>query len=358
MLYKNALVLNREFIFEKKDININCGVIGGPEAVESSIDGMDYAVIPALTDIHTHGACGRNFNDGAKASGVIDEYMRKNGIFGYLQTLVTSDIENMIGLCAGYADYKAKHNTLADGLYLEGPFISKAKKGCHNEKNILNPDIELFKRMYDASQGLIKVITVAPELPDAIPFIKQVSKVCRVAIGHSMADYDTALRAFDAGATSVTHLFNAMGPLEHRAPGIAAAARDRGAYVELICDGIHIHPAVIRLVFSGFEKEKIILVSDTISATGLEDGEYTLGGLKTIVKDQVSRLEDGTLAGSTTNLLNCVKKAVEFGIKLEDAVRAASYNPCSLIGRENNKVIILDKNLNLVVNRNPQKLKK
>jgi N-acetylglucosamine-6-phosphate deacetylase len=348
MIYSNARVLNKNYIFERKDINIVDGVVIKPRKNEVRMDGTDYSVVPALLDIHSHGSLGYCANDATKeAYDTMDKYMIEQGIQGYLPTLITDDQNRMIEICAKYAKYHENNICASCGIYMEGPFINPVKKGAHNEKYIINPDIEIFKRMYDASQGLIKVVTVAPELPNAIQFIKEASKLCRIAIGHSAADYETTKRAFDAGAINITHLFNAMNPMDHRNPGIIAAARDSGAYVELICDGIHVHPSVIRMVFSAFNKDKIILISDSISATGLKDGIYSLGGLKIIVKDNTSRLEDDTLAGSTTNLLNCIKKAVEFGISLEDALRAASINPSNLINQKNSKMIILDRNLNI-----------
>lgn len=349
MLYKNALVLNKEFMFEREDVCVVDGVIKEPTGNEEQVDGSEYYIVPALTDIHSHGAQSVCANDATpEAYTTLNKHMQTNGIHGFLPTLITDDADTMVDICKKYAAYKKHNDSPSDGLYLEGPFINTVKKGAHNEKYIINPDIELFKRMFDASEGLVKVVTVAPELPGAIAFIKEASKMCRIALGHSAADYETALRAFDAGATDVTHLFNAMNPMGHRSPGIIAAARDSGAYVELICDGIHVHPSVVRMVFSAFDSDKILLISDSISATGLPDGSYTLGGLKTIVENNVSRLEDGTLAGSTTNLLGCVRKAVEFGIRLEDVVRAASQNPCDLIGTQNDNVIVLDQALNLI----------
>lgn len=349
MLYKNALVLNKEFMFERKDVCVVDGVIKEPAGSEEQADGNEYYIVPSLTDIHSHGAQSVCANDATpEAYRTLDMHMQTNGIYGFLPTLITDDADTMVDICNKYAEYKKVEESPSAGLYLEGPFINPIKKGAHNERYIINPSIELFKRMFDASEGQVKVITVAPELPGAIEFIKEASKMCRIALGHTAADYETALRAFDAGATDVTHLFNAMNPMGHRSPGIIAAARDRGAYVELICDGIHVHPSVVRMIFSAFDKDKIVFISDSISATGLPDGSYTLGGLKTIVEDNVSRLEDGTLAGSTTNLLGCVRKAVEFGIGIEDAIRAASQNPCDLIDIENDKVIVLDKVLNLI----------
>lgn len=294
----------------------------------SYIAGEDKYVLPGLIDIHSHGAMKWCANDLDKeAFEVMDAHMLENGIWSYLPTVITDSKEQLLKICKNYADIAKDKQHCGRGLYLEGPFINPAKKGAHNEKYIIAPDIAFFEQLYEASGGAIKVVTVAPELPGAMKFIKAVSELCRVALGHSAADYETAMRAFDAGATSVTHLFNAMNPMLHREPGIVGAARDAGAYVELISDGVHVHPSVVRMVFSTFDKDKIILISDSISATGLPDGEYELGGLKTIVRNGESRLTDGTLAGSTTNLERCVENAVAFGINIKDVVRAAYNNP-------------------------------
>lgn len=289
-------------------------------------------ILPGLIDIHSHGAMQRCANDlDRQAFEIMDKHKLENGVWRYLPTVITDSKERLLKICKNYAEIVKDKQHCGGGLYLEGPFINPAKKGAHNQKYIIDPDIAFFEQLYDASNGLIKVVTVAPELPGAMAFIQTASKLCRVAIGHTAADYETAMQAFEAGATSVTHLFNAMNPMLHRDPGVVGAARDAGAYVELICDGVHVHPSVIRLVFSTFSKDKIILISDSISATELPDGEYELGGLKTIVKNGESRLGDGTLAGSTTNLRRCVEKAVEFGIGIEDAVRAAYDNPKKFI---------------------------
>ena len=303
-------------------------------ACDSPGDALTYIaaenkyVLPGLIDIHSHGAMQRNANDiGKEAFDVMDVHMLENGIWWYLPTVITDSKEQLLKICNNYAEIAKDEQHCGGGLYLEGPFINPAKKGAHNEKYIIEPDIAFFEQLFKASGGGIKVVTVAPELPGAMKFIKAVSKLCRVALGHSAADYETAMRAFDAGATSVTHLFNAMNQMLHREPGIVGAARDAGAYVELITDGVHVHPSVVRMVFSTFDKDKIILISDSISATGLPDGEYELGGLKTIVRNGESRLMDGTLAGSTTNLTRCAEKAVAFGIDIKDVVRAAYDNP-------------------------------
>ena len=216
----------------------------------------------------------------------------------------------------------------------------------------------MLRRLEEASEGLVKLVSVAPEEPGALEFIKEVADEVTVSIAHTTADYDTAMAAYAAGARQATHLFNAMPPFTHRAPGVVGAAFDTPeCMAELICDGVHIHASVVRAVFQLFGTKRVILISDTMRAAGMPDGDYTLGGQPVQVKGKYATLEDGTLAGSVTDLMNCMKTAVSFGIPLEDAVRAAAVNPAKAIGIysrvgsiENGKLAnlaVLDENLEL-----------
>lgn len=219
------------------------------------------------------------------------------------------------------------------GIHLEGPFISPAKKGAQNEAYIRTPSASLFQKLWDASDGLLKLITIAPEQEGALPFILEFSDRVHISVGHTTADYDTAVRAFDAGADHLTHMFNAMNPLHHRNPGpIGAAFGYPQVFVEMICDGVHIHPAVINSSFRMFGPERIVLISDSMRATGLPDGHYELGDQPVDVHGNLATLPDGTIAASVTNLMDCMKKAVSMGIPLEAAVRSSSYNPACSIG--------------------------
>jgi len=217
----------------------------------------------------------------------------------------------------------------------------------------LDPDIAMFARLNDN----IKLVSVAPELNGAMDFIKDVSKTCEVSLAHSTAGYDTAAQAFALGASHVTHLFNAMEPFHSRAPGIAGAAMDARAYVEIICDGIHLHPSVIRAVYKMFPG-RVCMISDSVRATGLPDGEYELGGLPIIVKDGMSTLLDGTIAGSIITLMQGVRFAAGCGLSLGEVVSAATISNARAIGEDGTvgsltpgklaDIIVLDEELNII----------
>ena len=246
------------------------------------------------------------------------------------------------------------------GINLEGPYVNPDKCGAQNTKYIRNVDSSEFWSLFRHSNGLIKLVDIAPELNGALDFIKDYSKDVNISIAHTDCDYDIAKRAFAEGANHVTHLFNAMNGIDKRSPGPILAAKESGAYVELIADGVHIHPAVVRMVFDFFEPSKIVLISDSMEATGLSDGEYSLGGQKVLKKGYKAVLKDDgkTIAGSVSNLYNCLVNAVkEMGIPLEKAVRAATENPAASIGIDNEygkllpgyygNVLLLDKDLNI-----------
>ena len=241
---------------------------------------------------------------------------------------------------------------------MEGPFISPANKGAQAAENIIPCDAALFRELNRESGGRIRLVDIAPEEPGAIEFIEAVRDEVNVWLAHTVADYDAAMAAFRAGANHVTHLFNAMLPFHHRKPGVQGAAADAGAYVELICDGVHIHPAMVRAVFKLFGSDRVCLISDSMRAAGLADGDYTLGGQAVKVKGNLATLADGTIAGSVTNLMLCLKNAVqEMQIPLEAAVRSASETPARSIGifdccgslssGKRADIVLLDRDLNV-----------
>ena len=243
--------------------------------------------------------------------------------------------DQRVKICETAASHRKSGCGGADlcGINLEGPFLSYEKKGAQNGDWLRNPDAELLRRLIAASNGLVKLVSVAPELPGAIDFIESVGEEVTVSLAHTTADYDTAMKAFRAGARQVTHLFNAMPPFSHRAPGVVGAALDTpGCMVELICDGVHIHPSVVRAVFRMFGAERVILISDSMRAAGMPDGQYTLGGQDVTVRGRHATLADGTLAGSVTDLMGCLQTAVSMGIPMAAAVRAAAVNPARAIG--------------------------
>lgn len=207
------------------------------------------------------------------------------------------------------------------------------KKGAQNPAFIQTPNVDTFQYLQDAAHGLVKLITIAPETEGAEDFIRALGDKVHISLGHTCSDYETAYKAFSLGADHVTHFFNAMPGFTHRAPGVFGAAFDsKHVMPELICDGIHIDPSSVRVAFQVFGKERMILISDSMMATGMEDGDYSLGGLPVKVKGNLATLADGTIAGSATNLMDCMRTAVSMGIPFETAVRCATYNPAKSIG--------------------------
>ncbi len=297
------------------------------------IDASGCLLIPGLVDIHTHGAMGADTCDAsceglAKMSG----FYADNGITSFCATTMTLDEDRLTSAmkCAG--SFTFENGAKCTGIYMEGPFINPAKKGAQIALYIVPPDIAMFRRLNDASGGKILVTALAPELPGSMQFIKEASGTCVVALAHSTADYDTAVSAFKCGASQVTHLFNAMEPFLHRSPGIVGAAADTaGVMPEVICDGIHMHPAVIRAAFRLFGEDRICLISDSMRCAGLSDGDYDLGGQEVLVRGGKATLKDGTIAGSSINVMTAVRKAIEFGIRPEAALKAATINPAHAI---------------------------
>lgn len=302
-----------------------------------------HYLLPGLVDIHFHGCAGYDFCDGTtEAVRAIASYEMRHGVTTICPATMTLPEETLQKICA--RALATQTETLSEGIlisevlrgiYLEGPFLSMEKKGAQNPAYIHKPDMEMLKRLQQAAGGLIRIVAIAPETEGAMDCIREGRDAFRFSIAHTCADYDTARQAIEAGATHVTHLYNAMPPFTHRQPGvIGAAAEDNETEVELICDGIHIHPAVVKSTFRLFGVDRVILISDSMMATGMEDGEYALGGQPVTVRGNRAVLTDGTIAGSATNLYDCMRTAIRMGVPKEEAVRAATVNPAKAIGLE------------------------
>ena len=340
MFFKNARIFCADFQFHTGAFEVTkdgrFGQILPSDVPADAIDLQGATVIPGLIDVHNHGNSGADFSDGDyEGLERMARYLAKNGITGFAPASMTLPYDV---LEKAFAGAKQLHDSQPQGcarllgIQMEGPYFSEKKKGAQNGAYLKNPDFAGFEKLYRDCGGLIKIADVAPELPGAEDFVRQASKLCTVSIAHTDSDYDHAKAAIAAGATHLTHLFNAMPAINHRSPGvIPAAAEAPQVRAELICDGFHIHPAVVRLAFAMFGSERMILVSDALRCCGMPDGEYELGGQQVFLQGGVARLADGTLAGSSTNLYQCMRVAMSFGIPEEDAIRAASYNPaCSL----------------------------
>ena len=298
------------------------------------IDAEGLLVLPGLVDIHSHGAAGEDFSDGnPEGLKKILQYEKRCGITSYCPTSMTFPKERLRQIFASIKGAQTEEEAKVVGINMEGPFLDPAKKGAHVEKWIAAPDVAFVRELNQDVDGLVRLVTLAPNMDGAEEFIKEMHEEVCISLGHTAADYDCASRAMKLGAHHVTHLYNAMQPFGHRAPGlIGAAMDDPECMVELICDGYHIHPSAIRAAFRMFGPERVILISDSMRATGMENGTYELGGQEVTVKDRKAVLKDGTLAGSATNLYGCMCKAVEFGIPLEQAIMAATANPARSIG--------------------------
>ena len=342
-------------VYEKE-----CSTASGNEMVT---DAAGNYVIPGLTDIHFHGCMGSDCCDGTvEAFQTIARYELSQGITSITPATMTMSEEVLSQICRAAKTYRdtAEENA-ADfcGLYMEGPFINVANKGAQNEKYITPADTAMLNRLQDLSGNMLRTVAIAPETAGAMDFIRENSSRVNISIAHTTADYDTAKEAIACGASQLTHTYNAMPPFSHRAPGpIGAAADDDHCRAELICDGIHIHPAVVRTTFKMFGDDRIIFISDSMRAAGLADGQYDLGGQNVTVKGNLAVLEDGTIAGSVTNLMDCVRTAVhDMGIPFASAVKCAAVNPAKAVGIYDAygsltpgkfaNIVILDKNLDI-----------
>ena len=333
MLIKNARVFLPDGTVKKTDVCFEARVIETGALSGEGIDAEGLTLIPGLVDLHTHGAMGEDVSDGdEKALKQMAAFCANNGITSFLPTTMTLNEQTLTRAMHTIRDYRNENGARVVGVRLEGPFLSAKRKGAQAAEFLHTPDVAFLKRLQQASGSLVRIVDIAPELPGAMEFIKEASTLCRVSLAHSAADYDSAVEAFHSGATQVTHLFNAMEPFLHRAPGIVGAAADENAYVEIIVDGIHLHPAMVRAVFKLFER--ICLISDSMRGAGLPDGEYSLGGQSVHVHDGKCTLEDGTIAGSGIHLMTGLRRSVEFGIPLEKAVAAATILPAKAIGME------------------------
>ncbi len=341
MRITNGQVFDLEQGFVGRDVFTDGLLISESSGDGEVLDAKGCYVIPGLVDVHFHGCVGEDFSD-ATADGLqkIADYELSQGVAYICPAGMTLPEDQLTAICKTTAAHRKKNAGGAEvvGAHLEGPFLCMAKKGAQNGDYLHDPDGAMLKRLQEAAEGCVRLVTLAPEQPGSVEFIKAAKEMgIHVSVGHTVANYDTAKAAFEAGADHATHLYNAMPPLAHRDPGVIGAAWEVPAVMpELICDGIHIHPAVVRLTFGLFGKERMIIISDSLRATGMPDGEYPFGGQMIEVHGNRATIlgHPETLAGSVTSLMGCLRQAVSFGIPVADAVRACTYNPAKSIGIE------------------------
>lgn len=333
---KNGLVFDGDS-FVERDLCFDEGIFVDLAEGEC-IDAAGCYVIPGLVDVHFHGSAGADISDGSlEGLHKMGAYEASRGVTAMCPATMTLSEEQLTQAAQAAAAYAPEDNE-ADlvGINMEGPFISPSKVGAQNPDFVRNPSAEEFRRLQDAAGGLFKLVDIAPEEPGADEFIQELAGEVRISLAHSCADYDQAAHAFELGVRHLTHLYNAMNVMHHRKPGpIPAAAERDDVTAEIIADGVHIHPAMVRLAFNMFGDDRMILISDTLRAAGLEDGVYDLGGQDVTVKGPVATIDNGALAGSVSDLMRCLYVAVkDMDIPLVSAVKAATANPARAIGLE------------------------
>ena len=367
MFFINGTIINADFKLETLDMEIDKGkIIRVQKSIDYKEDDMvidceGYYISPGFVDIHTHGAAGFDCSDGYReAVEGVAEFLITKGVTSFCPTTMTMDkvdIIQAVRVIKGCMDKPCKGARVL-GINMEGPFISPEKSGAQAKESITEPDYDYFREVYEASGKNIKIVDIAPEINGG-SLIRKFKRDCVVSMAHTTVDYAGALEAMDKGASHITHLFNAMSGLSHREPGLVGAALDDSRVTcELICDGYHIHPAVLRTAFAML-KDRAVIISDSMRGSGMPDGEkYELGGQTVNVSKGKATLADGTIAGSVTNIHQEIKNLVSYGIPLEQAVKSATIIPAKVVGMEKEigsievgkcaDLVMLDKDLEIV----------
>lgn len=341
------IIYNAEINGELKTVKLDGGKIVSvePDTGRGDIDAGGNLLLPGLIDVHTHGCIGMDTMDADFEP--MCRFYAEHGTTSFLPTTMTMGYDALERVTKAKTDFPGAEIL---GFHFEGPYISEKHKGAQNPAYIKKPSAAEFSRFKN-----VKMVTIAPESEGSAEFIRAVTPECIVSIGHTDCTYETALEAIENGASCLTHTYNAMPPFHHRNPGPIGAAFEKHIYAQIICDGFHISKPVVLATYKMFGADRMVLISDSIRSAGLPDGEYESGGLRVFLKNGAARLADGTIAGSSATLLDCVKKAVEFGIPLDDAVRMASRTPAELLGVKKGRIkpgydadlLITDRELNI-----------
>lgn len=360
MIFKNCTFFNEEFEKEFGDIEIENGRIKQIGILGDGRDMSGSILVPGFTDVHIHGCAGGDASDASTDS--LEKMSRElaaHGVTSFCPTTMTLSRERIERSLEAIKACKPQGAKIV-GVNLEGPYISYEKRGAQNPDYIRQGSTEEFDALYAESGGLVKLITVAPEAFDSDAFISHAAEKCTVSIGHSNANAKECKRAFDLGARHVTHLFNAMSPMSHREPGITGTALDDERIMcELICDGGHICPAMLRNAFDILGEDRAVVISDSMRAAGLGEGEYELGGQQVYVKKdgRYAVLENGSIAASITNIHEEFKNLISFGIDFKTALKSCTINPARSVGIQDSvgsisvgkcaDLVFLDEKLNI-----------
>ncbi|WP_217592078.1 N-acetylglucosamine-6-phosphate deacetylase [Cohnella sp. GbtcB17] len=344
-LISNVRAVLRDRIVEDAEVLIEDGkIVGISEKMEGGaassalqhLDGQGQLLIPGMIDVHIHGAKGFDMMDGSTRS--VEEVSRacvETGCTSFLATSVSSTLEQFLGMAKSVGEVAGREPGAAiAGIHMEGPYLHPKRKGMQNEAYLRHPDLNELETILATTGDQLKMVTLAPELPGGLEMIERlVAKGIVVAVAHSDATYEQAKTAFAAGASHITHCFNGMRPIHHRDPGVIVAAFEEDKVsLQAIVDGVHLHPAIVRLMYRLKGPEGVVLITDALQAMGMGDGTYLFGGHQTRVEDGVARLQDGTLASSTVTMNLALRNTVELGVPLCEAVAMATRTPADVLG--------------------------
>lgn len=361
MIIKNAAVFSGNHTFENKEVYVDNGVFTDKKS-GTEFDAKGCYLIPGFIDIHTHGGNNIDMNHVSKDNfAALSSFFASQGTTSFLASVLTDTEENTLSLMRTISDLKGKNEVGAEciGVHLEGPFISFEYKGAMPEDLLKDPDIALIRSYQEAAKGCVKYLTLAPELPGSVELIKTFKDEFAIAIGHSAAEYDTAMESIEAGAEACTHTHNAMKLFHMHRPAITGAVLESDVYCEAICDGFHLHPATVRLMLKMKGWDKVVAVTDSIMAAGLPDGFYYLGKDEVKVEDGDAKLLNGVRAGSTLTTIRALRNIMKMtSAPLEKVIPLLTENPAKLIRVFDRKgsiecgkdadFILLDKDLNIV----------